>query len=106
MTINLDKQLYLVICSDKGEVYVPERKLSDMTISATLRDIAAGEWTNLASVIVFNPVEHIASDVTREFATSVVDIWANSGEPLTDWQRDFVEQHVSIQAANAFARAA
>ena len=106
MTFNPDQQLFLVICSDKGQLYVAERELSEMDSKTTLKDIAAGEWTNLASVIVFNPAEHICTDVTREFATAVMDLWAKNDEPLTDWQRDFVEQHISIQAANSFRQVA
>ena len=75
---NLDRQLYLIICSDKGQHYVAERELSEMDSGTTLKDIAAGEWTNLASVIVFNPVEHICTDVTAEFATAVMNLWANN----------------------------
>lgn len=103
MTLNLDRLLYLVICSDDGEHYVAERELSEMDSRNTLASIAAGEWTNLAHVIVFNPAEHICTDVTEEFARSVMNLWADNAEPLTAWQRDFVEQHVSIQAANRFA---
>lgn len=106
MTFNPDKLRYLVICSDKGEHYVAERELSEMDSGTTLKDIAAGEWTNLASVLVFNPVEHVCSDVTREFATAAMDLWARNGEPLTAWQRDFVERFISVQAANSFRRAA
>lgn len=106
MAASLDHQLYLIICSDKGQLYVAERELSEMDSGTTLKDIAAGEWTNLSSVIVFNPVEHICTDVTREFATAVMNLWADAGEPLTDWQRDFVEQHISIQAANSFRQVA
>lgn len=106
MTFNPDQLRYLVICSDKGELYVAERELSEMDSKTTLKDIASGEWTNVASVIVFNPVEHVCSDVTGEFVTAVMDIWADRGEPLTAWQRDFVEQHVSIQAANSFRQVA
>lgn len=102
----MDKMLYLVICSDKGAEYVAEREMSEMDSGTTLRDIAAGEWTNLSRVLVINPVEHICSDVTEEFTRSVMNLWANNDEPLTDWQRDFIEQHVSIQAANSFRRAA
>ncbi len=105
-TSNLDRQLYMVICSDKGEHYVAERELSEMDSGTTLKDIAAGEWTNLVSVIVFNPVEHICSDVTREFANAVMGLWADRDEPLTDWQKDFIQQHISIQAANSFLQAA
>lgn len=102
----MDKMLYLVICSDKGEHYVAERELSEMDSGTTLKDIAAGEFTNLASVLVFNPVEHVCSDVTEEFARSVMNLWASNGEPLSSWQRDFVEQHIGVQAANSFLQAA
>lgn len=106
MTFNADRLRYLVICSDKGEHYVPERELSEMDSKTTLKDIAAGEWTNLVSVLSFNPVEHLCSDVTDIFVAAVVNLWADSGEPLTEWQRDFVEQHVSVSAANSFLQAA
>lgn len=106
MTFNPDQLRYLVICSDKGQLYVAERNLSDMNSKNTLKDIAAGQWTNVNSVIVFNPVEHICEDVTREVATAVMNLWANNGEPLLDWQREFVEQHISIQAANSFRQVA
>lgn len=102
MTFNPDALRYLIICSDKGDLYVAERELSEMDSGNTLKSLASGEWTNVASVIAFNPVERICEDVTREVASAVMNLWANDGEPLTHWQRSFVEQHVSIQAANSF----
>lgn len=99
----MDKQLYLIVCSDQGQLYVPEREVSEMDSRTTLKDIAAGEWTNLSSVLVFNPVEHICTDVTREFVTGAMNVWAASGEPLSAWQREFIELHISVQAANSFA---
>ena len=98
---NLDRQLYMVICSHKGQHYVAERELSDMDSGSTLKSIAAGEWRDLVSVIVFNPAEHICTDVTREFATAVMNLWANNDEPLTDWQKSFIADHVSSRAMEA-----
>lgn len=106
MTFNPDALRYLVICSDKGDLYVAERELSEMDSGNTLKSLASGEWTNVASVIVFNPVEHVCSDVTRELAGAVVNLWADAGEPLTNWQYSFVEMFIGIQAANSFKRAA
>lgn len=99
----MDKLLYIVTCSHKGELYVPERNVCDMTSKETLRDIASGELDDVVSVIVFNPVEHVCDDVTKEFANAVMNLWARSGEPLTGRQRDFIEQHIGIRAANSFA---
>ncbi len=102
-----DKMLFLVICADRyGAEYVAERDLTHMSSQGTLRDLAAGEWRRVSRILVFNPAEHICSDVTEDFARSVMNVWAAGGEPLTDFQRDFIEQHVSIQAANSFPRAA
>lgn len=107
MTQPLDRMLFLVICADRnGTEYVAERNVSDMCSERTLRDIASGELRNVSRVIVFNPVEHICTDMTEDFARTVMNVWASGGEPLTDRQRDFIEQHIGVQAANSFRRVA
>ena len=77
-----------------------------MDRATTLRHITEGQFEGLTQVIEINPVECICRDVTEDFALDVMRIWARSGEPLTDWQREYVELHVSVQAANSFRRAA
>jgi hypothetical protein len=104
--MTMDKMLYLIVCNDKGQQYVPERELSDMDSKSTLASIAAGEWTDLCSVLVFNPAEHICTDVTAEFVVATCNLWADSGEPLQDWQRTFIELHMGVSAAHSFAQAA
>lgn len=55
-------------------------------------------------------VHHIhdgtAEDRSEEAFRAVMTQFANEGEPLTDNQYEFVEEHVSMQAAQSFRRAA
>lgn len=106
--INLDKMRYLVICSDHGEHYVAERYLSNMDRETTISYIATGQAKTLVSVVEFNPDpdERICGIVTEDIAGEVMTRWAHEGEPLSAWKRDFLEQHISIQAANCFRSAA
>jgi hypothetical protein len=94
---------YLIFAGRK-EPYLVERELPEMDSQTTLRDIASGEWENVSKIIALRE-DGIWADVTDIFARKVMELWANGGEPLTRWQRDFVEQHVSVQAANSFRHA-
>lgn len=98
--------IYLIIVAHKSGAYVPERNVSDLGRAETIADIAAGQVENVVSVIEVNIADLTSRDVTSDIAREVMTLWANDGEPLTDWQRDFVEQLVSIEAANSFRRAA
>lgn len=44
----------------------------------------------------------ICNDVTNDVAWEVSERLAANGEPLTGWQRDFIEQHCGMVAARAF----
>ena len=106
MTIQ-DRMIYLPIVRAKdGTLYTAEREVSDMGRMTTVADIASGQIENLVQVLECNPLEGICHDITESIARSVMNVWAASGEPLSDWKREFVELHVSVQAANSFAREA
>jgi hypothetical protein len=94
--------LYLVLCGQHVDEYAPERSVTDMDSAGTLRDIADGQFENLTRVIDVDT----GADVTGMFVKATMNIWASQGEPLTRFQRDFIEMHVGVQAANAFKREA
>ncbi len=72
----------------------------------TVKWIASGEFTKIAKVIGFDLDKGTCRDATLEIATEVMTRWAHDGEPLSDWQYEFVELHVSMNAARSFRREA
>jgi hypothetical protein len=101
-----DQMTYIVICASESGPYVRERDVSDMGRKTTVADIASGQIEDVVQVLECNPVEHLCSDVTKDIAKDVMTVWAREAQPLRDWQFDFVEQLVSMQAAASFLRAA
>lgn len=97
--------IYLVTVAHKSGAYIPERNVCDLGRAETIADIAAGHIEGVESVIEVNTADLTSRDVTYEIAREVMTLWADEGEPLTAWQRDFVEQLVSIPAANSFQKA-
>jgi hypothetical protein len=93
---------YIAISGDHTGTYIAERAVKDCTYSKTIEDIASGEIRDLVQVIEIGT----GRDMTEQMARAVMTGWAHSGEPLTDWQRDFVELHVGIGAANSFRKVA
>jgi hypothetical protein len=103
----MDKQFYLIFVHDQHHgAYAPERQQCDMGYETTVRQIAAGEFEGVSTVIEFNPGEFSCRDVTEDVALVVADRWAMAGEPLTDGQREFIECHLGVSTANSFRRAA
>lgn len=94
--------LYLILCGQYIDEYAPERDVKDMNRATTVREIAEGQFKSLTRVLEVAT----GADVTADLARDVMTRWAHDGEPLSDWQRDFVELHVGLQAANSFRRAA
>jgi hypothetical protein len=93
----------IVICKDKtGYEWTPERRLIDTSWDATVGDIARGEFKDVSQVIHAS----MGKDVLDIIAREVMDIWADREESLSDWQREFVQLNVSVQAANRFLQAA
>lgn len=90
--------MLIVICGEYESEYIAERNLCDTGWDATVQDIANGQFEDVSSVIHAS----MGVDVLDILAREVMTIWANRGEPLTDWQRKFIEFNVSIKAANRF----
>ena len=101
-----DQMICLLVAADKGGAYLPERKLSDLDRATVIKDIAGGQYEDLIQVIELNPVEGTCRDVTEDIAWEVSAIWSANGEPLSDWQQDFIEQTIGLEAARSFPRAA
>ena len=100
-----DHQTFIVVCTSRsGAGYIVEREIADCDRATTIKDIAAGEFDNLVQVLECNPVEGTSRDVTEDCAREVMSVWADGGEPLNRFQRDFVEGHVGLMAAAAFPR--
>jgi len=89
--------LYLVLCGQHIDEYSAERDAKDMDRATTIRDIADGQFETLSRVLEIGT----GLDVTEDFAREVMTIWADGGESLSYWQRQFVEFHVG-----SFRRAA
>ncbi|MBN8968970.1 MAG: hypothetical protein J0G95_10975 [Rhizobiales bacterium] len=106
MTAIQDHMIYMIVVEHPKGDYVPERDVADLDRATTIKDIANGEYEGVKQVLRFNPVEHTCDDVTSEIALAVSEIWDSEGEPLFDWQRDFIEQTIGIEAAHSFPRAA
>lgn len=91
--------MLIVITGTGANASIMERKVSDSDWDATISAIAAGNWTDISAVY------HMGlggRDVLDIIAREVRDIWALEGEPLTAWQRNFIEQNISVSAANKF----
>ena len=101
-----DQMIYLMIGTDKDGAYLPERKLSDLDRATVIKDIADGQYEGLTQVLEINPAEGICRDVTEDMAWEVSALWSRDGEPLSDWQRDFIEQTIGLEAARSYPRAA
>ena len=101
-----DQMIYVVVAAHSGSAYLPEQNVSELDRASVVADIASGQFEGLVQVLECNPVEHVCSDVTEDIAREVMTAWANEGEPLAPWQHEFIERHVSVQAAASFRRAA
>lgn len=100
-----DHMTYLVVCASRsGAAYIVEREVADCDKATTIKMIASGEFEGLAQVLECNPVEGTCRDVTADIARDVMTVWADGGEPLTRFQRDFVESHIGMSAAASFRR--
>lgn len=82
--------MLIVITKSNGIEWIMERKLSDANDwDATVRSIAAGEWTDIS--MVYSTGEGF--DALPSMAKQVADIWAERDEPLADWQKDFLQDN-------------
>jgi len=101
-----DQMTYIAVCNSKTGNYVRERDVADTDRRTTVADIASGEIEDVVQILELNPVEGTCRDVTEDIARDVMTAWADDAEPLLCWQYEFVEQFVSMQAAQSFQRAA
>lgn len=92
--------MLIVICSHRNGAYLPERDLCRCAWDETVADIVSGQITNVSQIIQTST----GQDVTESVARDVMAAWAERGEPLSAKQRDFIEQAVSVQAANKFRK--
>jgi|ERR1700761_3972566 len=100
-----DRMQYLIIVRSKnGAEYLAERSISDMDRATTVLDISEGqyEYMSVLQVIEFNPAEHTSRDVTEDIAKEVVQIWADSDEPINFDQYEFAEMHAGTRVARSF----
>lgn len=101
-----DHMAYIVVCDSSDDAYLPERKLSDLDRATVIKDIADGQYEGLTQVLEINPTEGTCRDVTEDIVWEVSELWSRDGEHLSDWQQDFIEQIIGLDAASAFPRAA
>lgn len=94
-----------IICGGNGiEPWCAADEIFKMDHHATVEWIASGELTSIAQVIGFDLTTGKCRDATKDIARDVMERWAVNGDPLKDWQYEFVELHVSMQAARSFRR--
>lgn len=68
MNLNLDRQMFIVICDHKDGPFIPEISDLDHTRAAMVaKHIRDRQLTNVLAVIEFNPVENICREVTHDF---------------------------------------
>lgn len=101
-----DHMAYILIGRSISKTYVIDRYTEELDRETTVKDIAGGQYDQLIQVLEINPVEGTCRDVTEDIGREVMTLWADEGEPLCDWQLDFVENFCGMQAAAAFRRAA
>lgn len=105
MTNQASQTERFIICGGTNiGLWVAADEITKMDRFEAIRWIAAGELTDVAKVIAFDLDNGTCRDATREIAAEVMTRWATNGEPLKDWQYEFVEHHVSMQAARSFQR--
>jgi hypothetical protein len=87
-----DAMRYLIVSVDRGEEYLPERHLSDLDRTTTVRDIAQGQFGEVSHVIEFNIAERIIHDVTEDILREAEEqreaAPRHTGQGQLDWLRD------------------
>lgn len=92
-----------IICGGTNiGLWVACDQIAQMDRFETIAWIARGELKDVAKVIAFDLTNGTCRDATREIAAEVMTRWATNGEPLKSWQVEFLEFHVSMQAARSF----
>jgi len=93
--------MLIVICTHNGKQYTPERDEDHWDWDGTVKSISEGNWPDVTQVI------HAATgnDVTGLIAEECSRIWAETSvidrEPLADWQKDFLKEHLRVRRLEA-----
>ena len=100
---NLDVTHYAILCVNQGLGYFAERSLeASHSRESAIADIMAGQVEGVAKIFAFNPVEHLADDVTEEIAIAI----ANRLDPACPIRADlidFIETHAGLDYARGLA---
>ncbi len=102
---NPDVTHYAILCAHDGLGYFAERSLeASASREAAIADIIAGEVEGVEKVFCFNPVEHIADDVTEEIAIEIANRLAPAA-PIRPELRDFIEANAGLDYARGLGLA-
>jgi len=104
LTINGER--FIILAGTCIEPWVAADEVFKMDRFNAVKFVASGEVKNIAKVVAFNLKAGTCRDATAEIAADVMDRWAIDDDELSDWQLEFVELHMSMQAARSFRRAA
>lgn len=110
-----DHPLCFVMLDYGGLHFAAERDVADMTREGVIADILAGTFTRrpnadhvqvstLLAVFECDMRTGAACNVTAEIASDVRDTWADAGEELADWQKNFIADHLGAAALARFER--
>jgi hypothetical protein len=94
---------YIVFCGSK-EPYIRERNSDELDRASTIRQLAEGQFDVPSKIVEYDLESGKCRDVTTELAAEVAGQWAEDGEPLSDWRREFVELSLGVAVANEFSR--
>lgn len=97
---------FIICAGSEQELWVCCDDIAKMDRFNTIAWIARGEFKGVSKVIAFDLSKGTSRDASKEIAVDVMSRWAHEGEPLTEWQVEYIELNVSVQAANSFAREA
>ena len=91
--------MLIVITGPDNNQSIMERKLSDSGWDETVKAVAAGEWTDISSIIQTST----GTDVLPLIVGAAMDIWADSGEPREEWQDDLIDTAGGVRRIRRFA---
>ena len=98
--------LYIVFERHISGDYTADQRTSEMDRATVVKEIAQGQYEDIVRVLEIDPANGTCRDATKDIAIDVCEIWSDRGGELFDWERDFLEEWVSFEAARAFPRAA
>lgn len=91
--------MLIVIVGSGADQYIPERSVNRTDWDNTVKDIAAGEWRDVSSIIQTST----GVDVLPLIVGAAMDIWADSGERRQEWQDDLIDTAGGVRRIRRFA---